>query len=123
VRLEKRPFQYLYDDGTFFVFMETETYAQKNVAHDTFGEDSQYLLDNMEINLLMYGDEVLDYELPGSVDMEVVKSENAIAGDTATGATKEVVTETGLRVKTPLFVNSGDRIKVNTQTGEYITRV
>lgn len=123
VRLDKRPFEFLYDDGQFFVFMNSETYEQKNVAHDVLGDDAAFLRDNMELSLLQYEDEVLDYELPASMEMLVVEAENAVAGDTATGATKLVITETGLRVKTPLFVNEGDRIKVNTASREYITRV
>ena len=123
VRLEKRTYQYSYDDGRFYVFMDTETYDQKEVAYYTFDDHKQYLRENMEIDLLTYEGEVLDYELPKSMEFDVVESENAVAGDTATGATKEVITDTGLKVKTPLFVKEGDRIKVNTDTGEYITRV
>lgn len=123
VRLDKRAFQYLYDDGGFYVFMDSETYEQKNVPHSILEEDARYLRDNLEIELLSYEGEIIDYELPKSMEFDVVEAENALAGDTATGATKEVVTETGLRVRTPLFVQAGDRIKVNTETGEYITRV
>ena len=123
VRLDKRGVQYLYDDGMFYVFMDTETYDQYQVRHDTVGDDNKFLRENMELELLFYDREVLDYMLPQSLDFEVVDAENAVAGDTATGATKEVITETGLKVRTPLFVNIGDRIKVNTETGEYITRV
>jgi elongation factor P len=123
IRLDKQTFQYLYDDSHFYVFMDTATYEQKQVAHAVMEESKAYLVDNMELELLTYEGEVLDYILPKSMDFEVVDSENAVAGDTATGATKEVVTQTGLKVKTPLFVQTGDRIKVNTDTGEYITRV
>lgn len=123
IRLDKSAYQYLYDDGQFYVFMHQDTYEQKVVAHHVLEGDKQYLQDNMELELLTYEGEVLDYILPKSMDFEVVDAENAVAGDTATGATKEVITETGLKVKTPLFVKIGDRIKVNTDTGEYITRV
>lgn len=123
VRLEKRPFQYLYDDGHFYVFMDVDTYVQKQVAHDMLGDDARFLQEEMEISLLSYEEEILDYELPSTVEQEVVEAENAIAGDTATGASKQIITSTGLKVKTPLFVNIGDVIRINTQTGEYITRV
>lgn len=123
VRLEKQTYQYLYDDGRFYVFMNTDTYAQKQVAHHVMEEDAKYLIDNMELELLTYEGEVLDYILPQSMAFDVVDAEHAVAGDTATGATKEVTTQTGLKVRTPLFVEAGDRIKVNTETGEYITRV
>ena len=122
VRLEKSVFQYLYDDGSFYVFMDLGTYDQKQVAHSILESDAQFLRDNMELELLSYEGEVIDYELPKTMEFEVVEAENAVAGDTATGATKEVRTETGLRVKTPLFVQVGDRIRVNTDTGEYIER-
>lgn len=84
--------------------------------------DHYFLIDNMELELLSYEGEILDYILPKTMEFDVAEAENAVAGDTATGSTKEVRTQTGLKVKTPLFVNIGDRIKVNTETGEYITR-
>jgi elongation factor P len=121
--LDKQNFQYLYDDGTFYVFMNTSSYEQKQVNHHVLEEDKEFLIDNMELELLMYEGEVLDYILPKTMDFEVVEAENAVAGDTATGATKEVITSTGLKVKTPLFVNIGDKIRVNTESREYITRV
>ena len=123
IRLETRTYQYLYDDGRFYVFMDTETFEQKLVNHAVFTDHEKYLRDNMELDLLLYDGEVLDYELPKTMEFDVVEAENAIAGDTATGATKEVITETGLKVKTPLVVEAGDRIKVNTDSGEYVTRV
>lgn len=123
VRLDKSTYQYLYDDGSFYVFMDQATFDQKQVGHSVLEADRAFLRDNMELELLSYEGEVIDYELPKTMEFEVVKAENALAGDTATGATKEVVTETGLRVKTPLFVQVGDRIRVNTETREYQTRV
>jgi elongation factor P len=86
-------------------------------------EDSPYLRDNIELALLSYEGEIIDYELPITMEFDVVEAEHAIAGDTATGATKEVITDTGLKVRTPLFVQQGDRIRVDTRTGEYLTRV
>jgi elongation factor P len=123
IRLDKRPVQYLYDDGGFYVFMDSETYEQPHVAHATFGDDARWLKENMDLNLLLYEGEVIDYDLPMNVDLKVVEAENAVAGDTATGATKEVTTETGVRVRTPLFVSTGDTIRVDTRSGEYVTRV
>lgn len=124
VRLEKRAVQYLYDDGDNYVFMDSSTYDQSYVPHHVFGDDIYFLRENMELEILTYEEiEVLDYILPKSMEFDVVEAENAVAGDTATGASKEVITDTGLKVKTPLFVKQGDRIKVNTETREYITRV
>jgi elongation factor P len=123
IRLDKRAVEYLYDDGQFFVFMDTETYEQPHVAYAVFADDAQWLKANMALDLLLYENEVIDYILPLNLDLEVVEAEPGIAGDTATGATKEVTTETGVKVRTPLFVDVGDVIRVDTRTGEYITRV
>jgi elongation factor P len=123
IRLDKRTVQYLYDDGQFYVFMDMATYEQPHVAHAMVGDDAQWLKENMEMELLFYDGEVIDYNLPLNVDLEVTEAELAIAGDTATGATKEVITETGVKVRTPLFINVGDVIRVDTRTGEYVTRV
>ncbi len=123
VRTEKRTVQYLYDDGTFFVFMDTQTFEQTFVNHAVFGDDALYLKPELELDLLSFSGEIIDYSLPTTIDYEVVESEMAIAGDRVSGATKEVTLETGLTVKTPLFVSVGDRIRVNTTTGDYVTRV
>jgi elongation factor P len=123
VRLENHTYQYLYDDGRFYVFMNIENYEQKQVPYAVFDDDVQYLRENMELDLLDYEGEIIDYDLPKSMEFEVVEAENAVAGDTATGATKDVITETGLKVRTPLFIQVGDFIKVNTESGTYITRV
>lgn len=123
IRLDSRTVEYLYADGDMLVFMDTETYEQPMVHKDVLGEDMKYLRENMELKLLKYGEEIIDYELPNSVVYEVTDAEMAVAGDTATGATKRVITETGLTVQVPLFVEVGNKIKVNTETGEYITRV
>lgn len=122
IRLDKKTYQYLYNDGHFYVFMDTDTYEQKQVPHGVMEDSAHYLRDNMELELLSYENEIIDFNLPKSMEFEVVEAEHAVAGDTATGATKEVVTETGFKVRTPLFVKEGDRIRVNTDTGEYITR-
>ena len=123
VRLDKRTVQYLYDDGQFYVFMDNETYEQPNLAHSVIGEDARWLKENQELELLFYEGEVIDYNLPLNVELEVVEAEHALAGDTATGATKEVITETGVKVRTPLFISVGDVIRVDTRSAEYITRV
>jgi elongation factor P len=123
VRLENHTYQYLYNDGRFYVFMNVETFEQKQVPYAIFADQVQYLRENMEVDLLDYEGEIIDFDLPKSMEFEVVDAENAVAGDTATGATKEIVTDTGLKVRTPLFVQVGDYIKVNTESGTYITRV
>jgi elongation factor P len=122
VRLDYRVAQFLYRDGDLFHFMDTETYEQPVLDHTTLGDVVEYLKEGMEVKLTFFGSEPLDVELPTAVDLEVVEAERAVKGDTATGATKTVRTETGLKVQVPLFVETGDTIRVDTRTGEYLTR-
>lgn len=123
IRLENVEVEYLYDDGEFLTFMNTETFDQPQMRRDVFGDDMLYLKENLRINLLQYEGEIIDYELPITVDYEVTDSEMAVAGDTANNPTKKVTTETGLEVKVPMFVNVGDTIRVKTEDSSYVTRV
>jgi elongation factor P len=122
IRVEGRLVQYLYSDGDFCHFMDMDTYEQPVLRASVLGDDLLYLKENTELKLLQYEGETIDYELPTTVDMEVVESEMAVAGDTATGATKEVRLETGLKVRVPLFVNVGDVVRVDTRSGQYLSR-
>ena len=103
--------------------MDTDTYDQPFVSASVIGEAANYLIENMEVKLTFYQGEVLDIDLPTSVELEVVRADPAVRGDTATGVNKKVVTQTGLEVSVPAFIEAGDVIKVDTRTGEYITRV
>ncbi len=123
VRLDYHNAQYLYSDGTDFHFMDTDTYEQPMIPASVIGEAAYYLIENMEVKLTFYEGEVLDIDLPTSVEMEVIRAEPAVRGDTATGVNKKVETQTGLEVSVPAFVETGDVIKVDTRTGEYLTRV
>ena len=123
IRVETIAVEYLYDDGEFLHFMNTETYDQPQLRKDVFGDDLLYMRENMPLKLSTYDEEIIDYILPNAVEFKVVEAEMAVAGDTATGATKKVKIETGLTVTVPLFVNVGDVIRINTDNGEYITRV
>lgn len=123
VRLETRLVQYLYEDGGFLHFMDLNTYEQPQVAAATLGDDRKFLTEGLEIKLSSFEGEIIDYELPVTVEQEVARSEMAVAGDTATGATKQIETVSGLKVTVPLFVEQGDVIRIDTRTGEYITRV
>ncbi|NIV10492.1 MAG: elongation factor P [Aliifodinibius sp.] len=123
VRLDYHTAQYLYSDGTDYHFMDTDTYEQPSISATVVADAANYLTENMEVKLTFYEGEVLDIELPTSVELEVVRAEPAVRGDTATGVNKKVETQTGLEVSVPAFINSGDVIKVDTRTGEYITRV
>lgn len=122
-RLDFHNVQYLYNDGDLFYFMDLETFEQPAIPAYVIGEAAQYLKENMEVKLTFYQGEPLDIELPITVDLLVTQAEMAVRGDTATGVTKKVITETGLEVQVPAFVNEGDTIRVDTRTGAYITRV
>jgi elongation factor P len=123
VRLDFHNVSYLYNDGEFYYFMDNETFEQPAIKKDMLGDDAMFLQDGMEVKLTFYNGEPLSVELPTSVDMKVVEADMAIRGDTATGVTKKVRTETGLEVTCPNFVKIGDTIRVDTRTGEYVTRV
>lgn len=123
IRLDYRNVQFLYRDGDFYHFMDTETYEQPAVHASALGDALNYLTESMQVKLTLYEGEPLDVEVDTSVDLEVVESEFAVRGDTATGSTKSVTTETGLKVQVPLFVEVGDTIRVDTRSGEYVTRV
>ena len=123
IRLDTRPVEYLYADGDFLTFMDVETYDQPQIRKDVFGDDALYLSETLQLKLSWYEGEIIDYELPSAVEHEVKESELAVAGDTVSGASKQILTETGLKVSVPLFVNVGDTIRIDTRTGEYVTRV
>ncbi|NTU54670.1 MAG: elongation factor P [Anaerolineales bacterium] len=123
VRLDFHNVSYLYTDGEFYHFMDNETFEQPAIKAETLGESALYLKTGMEVKLTFYNNNPIDVEFPSSVDLEVIEAETAIRGDTATGVTKKVKTETGLEVQCPQFVKVGDVIRVNTETGEYVTRV
>ncbi len=123
VRLDYRIVQFLYRDGDLYHFMDTETYEQPVLGTATLGTAVNYVKEGMEAKLTLYENEPLDIELPTSVDLEVVEAEVGVKGDTATGATKTVTTETGLKVQVPLFIERGDVVRVDTRTGAYVTRV
>jgi elongation factor P len=123
IRLDHHKVQYLYNDGEFYHFMDLETYNQHAIRVDVLGDATQYLKEELEVKLTFYQNDPLDIELPITVDLEVVQAEASVRGDTATGVTKKVTTETGLNVQVPNFVNQGDTIRVDTRTGTYTTRV
>ena len=121
-RLDHREVQYMYTDGTLYYFMDTKTYDQFPLDSEHLGDAVSYLVDGMAVTLSEYQGEPIGVELPASVIMKVVSTDVGLKGDTATGATKPATMESGLRVNVPLFVNTGDRIKVDTRSGEYLER-
>ena len=122
VRLDYHNVQYLYNDGSLFYFMDTETYDQTALPKEILGETAGFLTENLEVKLTLYEGEPIDVELPTSVDLKVTHAEIAVRGDTATGVTKKVTVETGITVQVPNFINEGDVIKVDTRNGAYLTR-
>jgi len=122
-RMDFHNVQFLYGDGDFFHFMDNETFDQPAVKADMLGDAAGFLKAGMECKLTFYQGAPLDIELPTSVDLEVISAQTAIRGDTATGVTKKVTVETGIDITVPNFVKVGDTIRVDTRTGEYVTRV
>ena len=120
--LDRRQMQYLYAEGDGYVFMDNETYDQLHVAQENVGNAVNYLKEGDTAVLPMYKDEVIGVDLPAAVELEVRDTEPGIQGDRVSGARKPATLETGLVVQVPLFVNPGERIKVDTRTGEYLSR-
>ncbi len=123
VRLDYHNVQYLYNDGESYHFMDLETYEQPAIPAAVLGDSAQYLTEGLQVKLTFYQQEPLDIDLPTSVELQVTQADIAIRGDTATGVTKKVTTETGLQVSVPNFVEEGDTIRVDTRNGAYLTRV
>ena len=122
-RVEQRKVQYLYGDGDAFHFMDNETFDQFTVSAAQIGDDAKYLKETTEVFVTMYEAEVLGVDLPVSVDLVVTQTDPGFAGDTATGARKAAILETGLVLQVPLFVNEGDVLRIDTRNGEYMTRL
>ena len=121
--LEKRPVQFLYQDGDDYHFMEQETYDQFHLSSEQLGDVVQYLTEGMTLDRTSHKDETIGVELPLSVELKIVETEPGFAGDTQSGAKKPATTESGLVLNVPIFVEEGDTIRVDTRTGEYQTRV
>ncbi len=121
-RIERSEAQYLYRDGDAFVVMDTRTYDQTPLSPEQVGEGARWLKENDTLTLLTHDDRVLGVELPTSVELEVTETEPGFKGDTANAATKPATLETGAVVDVPLFVNAGDRVRVDTRNGRYLER-
>ena len=122
-RLERRTTQYLYRDEDLFYFMDTETFEQSPLSAELLEDISSYLTEGMTVDIILHGDEPIDVELPTAVDLTVTETSPGFKGDTAQGGTKPATLETGLTINVPLFVNEGDRVRVDTRTGAYLERV
>ncbi len=121
--IDKREMQYLYREGAHYVFMDNTTYDQLHVEQATLGDAARFLKEGDSAILQMWNDEVVGVDLPAAVELTVAQTEPGVQGDRVSGARKPATLETGHVVQVPLFVNPGDRIKVDTRSGEYLTRV
>ncbi|MBQ6968320.1 MAG: elongation factor P [Lachnospiraceae bacterium] len=121
-RVDRKDMQYLYADGDLFNFMDPESYEQIAIGKDVVGDAMKFVKENEVCKVSSYNGSVFAVDPPISVELEVTETEPGIKGDTATGATKPATVETGATVMVPLFVNQGDRIKIDTRTGEYSSR-
>jgi elongation factor P len=120
--LDCREMEYLYHDGTYYVFMDTENYEQTLLSEEQITDSKSFLKENMNISVLLFKGAIIGVDLPAQVTLEVVETEPGIKGDTASGGNKPATLETGAVVRVPFFINVGDKIRVNTKTGDYIER-
>ena len=120
---EERTMQYLYPEGDMYVFMDNETYEQMRISKDVLAENTYYLLDNMNIDVMLFEGKPIGVTPPTFVELEVVETEPGFKGDPSGNTTKPATLTTGLQVNVPLFVNQGDMLKIDTRTGEYVERV
>ncbi len=120
--IERKDHQFLYKDDLGFHFMNMEDFGQLAVSPEDVGDAAGYLVEGMTASLALYEGTPIGVELPASVELDVTYAEPAVKGDTRTGATKPVTLETGIQIQVPLFVEQGDRLKVDTRSGEYLTR-
>jgi elongation factor P len=122
VFLEHRPVQYLYNDGDLYFFMDNESYEQLMLTSAQIGEGTNYLKEGLVLEILTCKGDTMTIELPISVELQVTETDPGFKGDRATAGTKAAKLETGTTVQVPLFINTGDIIKVNTRTGEYVEK-
>ena len=122
-QIDRKDMQYLYNDGDMYYFMDNETYEQLPLTKDELGDTLNYLTDNMQVKVISFKGKVFGIEPPLFVELEITYTEPGFKGDTSTGASKPATTQTGYVVNVPLFVEIGDKIRIDTRTGEYMERV
>lgn len=121
--LERKPMQYLYNDGTDYFLMDPETFDQIGVSKDQIGNGIKYLKENMDLSVMYHRDEIIGIEIPSFVELEVTETAGSEKGDTASGGGKPATVETGAVVTVPFFVKVGDKIKIDTRNDQYLERV
>lgn len=122
-RVETNDYQYLYDDSDFYVVMDNTSYEQFNIPKHLFGDSARFLKEGMNVIIAFESDEPIMAQIPTTVELEITYTEPAVKGDTSTNALKSATVETGVEIRVPMFVNQGDKVKVDTRTGDYIERV
>lgn len=122
-RVETNNYQYLYDEGEFLVIMDNTTYEQHSVPKFLFGSGIKFLKEGMNVIVAFESEEPIMAQTPNSAELEITYTEPAVKGDTSTGAMKKATVETGAEINVPLFINQGDKVKVDTATGTYVERV
>ena len=120
--LDKRAMEYTYKDADQFVFMDLETYEEVRLTSEQIGQRVKYLNQNINVNVIKWGEQVIEVELPNSVVLEVIKTDPGVKGDTATGGSKPATVETGAQIMVPLFISKGERIKIDTRNDSYLGR-
>lgn len=120
--IDRREMQYLYASGDQYTFMDTENYEQIALTRDQLGDGINFLLENMMVYVAFHEGKPIGVDLPNTVELTVVETDPGVKGDTATGGSKPAKLETGYVVQVPLFINMGDKLKIDTRTGEYISR-
>ncbi len=121
--LQEKKMQYLYEEGGKYCFMDSETYEQVYLTEDQLGDAKNFMIDNLDVEILFFGDEPLGVTLPNFVDLTVTKAEPWAKGDSVTGRTKPIEVETGYNLQVPPFIEEGEKIRIDTRTGDYLTRV
>ena len=121
-RVDKREFQYLYNDGSEYIFMDMESYEQTGLSSEQLGDAVRYLIENMNIHVLIFQGKPIGVDLPNVVELEVVETDPGIKGDTATGGSKPATLQTGYIIQVPFFINVGDILQIDTRSGQYLKR-
>ena len=121
--IEEKEMQYLYKEGDHYVFMDSKNYEQSHIDAAGLGESKSFLKENMDASVLFWNGRAISVDLPNAVELKVVKCDPGVRGDTVSGAMKPATLETGYTLQVPLFINEGDTLKIDTRTGEYLTRV
>ncbi|TMA44764.1 MAG: elongation factor P [Deltaproteobacteria bacterium] len=121
--IEEKEMQYLYKEGDHYVFMDSKTFDQSHIDAKGLGESRNFLKENMDASILFWNGRAISVDLPNAVELKVVKCDPGVRGDTVSGAMKPATLETGYTLNVPLFINEGDTLKIDTRTGEYLTRV